>query len=163
MNEGYLHVALRVMPILYFSHPEQSKNGCIIFLYYVAKYNETMIICLMFKKGYEKMTIGSKIKNLRKSRKMTQEDFAQQVGISRSTLSCYEIGQRTPNLKTLSDIAEIFGIGLDYFGVSAKDEAFDLLTRAKEVFENQDISTETKEELYHEFMKLYLAMKEQQK
>ena len=106
------------------------------------------------------MTIGSKIKNLRKSRKMTQEDFAARIGVSRSTLSCYEIGQRTPSLKTLSDIAEIFGIGLDYFGVSAKDEAFDLLTRAKKVFENENVSLETKEELYHEFMKLYLKMKE---
>ena len=106
------------------------------------------------------MTIGIKIKNLRKSRKMTQEDFAERIGVSRSTLSCYEIGQRTPSLKTLQEIAQIFGIGLDYFGVSVKDDAFDLLTRAKEVFENEDISTETKEELYHEFMKLYLKVKE---
>ena len=109
------------------------------------------------------MTIGSKIKNLRKSRKMTQEDFAARIGVSRSTLSCYEIGQRTPSLKTLTDIAEIFGIGLDYFGVSAKDEAFDLLTRAKEVFENRAVPDQTKDEIYHELMKLYIKMKEMQK
>ena len=48
------------------------------------------------------MHIGNKIKNLRKSRKMRQEDFAEKIGVSRSTLSCYEIGQRTPSLKTLS-------------------------------------------------------------
>lgn len=109
------------------------------------------------------MHIGTKIKNLRKSRKMRQEDFAAQIGVSRSTLSCYEIGQRTPSLKTLMEIAEIFGIGLDYFGISATDEAFDLLARAKEVFENDNVSSETKEDLYHEFMKLYLSMKELQK
>ncbi len=109
------------------------------------------------------MTIGSKIKNLRKSRKMTQEDFAARIGVSRSTLSCYEIGQRTPSLKTLSDIAEIFGIGLDYFGLTPKDEAFDLLARAKEVFENTKVPQEAKEELYQEFMRLYLKMKESQK
>lgn len=104
--------------------------------------------------------IGEKIKLLRKSRKMTQEDFSQKIGVSRSTLSCYEIGQRTPSLKTLQEIAEIFGIGLDYFGLSATDEAFDLLARAKEVFESDKVSTETKENLYHEFMKLYLKIKE---
>ena len=104
--------------------------------------------------------IGAKIKNLRKSRKMTQEDFAQRIGVSRSTLSCYEIGQRTPSLKTLQEIAEIIGVGLDYFGVTAKDEAFDLLARAKEVFEDESVPTATKEELYHEFMKLYLKIKE---
>ena len=106
------------------------------------------------------MNIGNKIKNLRKSRKMRQEDFAQKIGVSRSTLSCYEIGQRTPTLKTLQEIATIFGVGLDYFGLSAKDEAFDLLARAKDVFEDRTIPDSTKEELYQEFMKLYLQMKE---
>ena len=104
--------------------------------------------------------IGLKIKNLRKSRRLTQQDFADKIGVSRSTLSCYEIGQRTPNLKTLQEIAELFGIGLDYFGISATDEAFDLLARAKEVFENTSVSDEAKEQLYQEFMKLYLKMKE---
>lgn len=106
------------------------------------------------------MEIGGKIKNLRKSRKITQHEFAEKIGVSRSTLSCYEIGQRTPNLKTLQQIANIFGVGLDYFGISEKDEAFDLLARAKEVFESEDVSTETKEALYHEFMKMYLNLKE---
>lgn len=104
--------------------------------------------------------IGAKLKNLRKSRKLTQEEFAEKIGVSRSTLSCYEIDQRTPSIKTLQIIAENFGVGLDYFGISAKDEAFDLLARAKDVFENEAISTETKEALYTEFMKLYLKMKE---
>lgn len=104
--------------------------------------------------------IGAKIKTLRKSRKMTQEDFAEQIGVSRSTLSCYEVGQRTPNMKILQDIAQLCGVGLDYFGLSSKDEAFDLLARAKDVFESDEVPSETKEELYHEFMKLYLRMKE---
>lgn len=107
------------------------------------------------------MNVGIKIKNLRKSRKMTQEDFAERIGISRSTLSCYETEQRTPNLKTLQQISEAFGVGLDYFGISAKDEAFDLLARAKEVFENDNVSVEAKENLYHEFMKLYLKLKDE--
>jgi transcriptional regulator with XRE-family HTH domain len=115
------------------------------------------------KKAGKTMTnhqIGAKLKNLRKSRKLTQAEFAEKVGVSRSTLSCYEIDQRTPSVKTLQHIAQMFGVGLDYFGISTKDEAFELLARAKEVFENEAVSTETKEQLYTEFMKLYLAMKE---
>ena len=106
------------------------------------------------------MFIGDKIKNLRKSRKLTQAEFAQKIGVSRSTLACYEVGERVPNLKTLQEITEAFGIGLDYFDLSVKDEAFDLLARAKEVFESKDASSDTKEELYREFMKLYLKVKE---
>ena len=109
------------------------------------------------------MEIGGKIKNLRKSRKITQLEFAEKIGVSRSTLSCYEIGQRTPNLKTLQEIANIFGVGLDYFGISEKDEAFELLARAKEVFESENVSVETKENLYREFMKMYLDLKEVEK
>lgn len=106
------------------------------------------------------MFIGDKIKNLRKSRKLTQAEFAQKIGVSRSTLACYEVGERVPNLKTLQEITEAFGIGLDYFDLSVKDEAFDLLARAKEVFESKEVSSDTKEELYREFMKLYLKVKE---
>ena len=108
------------------------------------------------------MTIGDKIKALRKSRRMTQEDFSQKIGVSRSTLSCYEIGERTPNVKTLQHIADQFDLSLDYFylGLNEQDEASELLARARNVFDNEDISIETKEELYREFMKLYLAIKE---
>lgn len=107
------------------------------------------------------MAIGAKLKNLRKSRKMTQQEFAAKIGVSRSTLSCYEIDSRTPTLKTLQQIADTFGVGLDYFGISAaKNEALELLARAKDVFENESIPAETKEQLYTEFMKLYLKIKE---
>lgn len=106
------------------------------------------------------MTLGKQIKALRKNKHLTQYDFAEKLNISRSTLSCYETGQRTPNIKTLQDIARICGVGLDYFGLDIKNEAFDLLARAQTVFESDQIPDETKEELYREFMKLYLKMKE---
>lgn len=102
--------------------------------------------------------IGKKLKQLRKSKGMTQEDVAEKVNITRSTISNYEIGRRTPHLKDLSSLAGVFGVGLDYFGVSPKDEAFDLIARAKEIFESTDVPRETKESLYREMMKLYLEL-----
>lgn len=112
-------------------------------------------------KGSEKMSqdIGRKIKQLRKARKITQEDLAERVKIKRSTISNYEIGRRTPHLKDLQKLAESFGVGLDYFGVHSTDEVFDVLARAKDVFENDKISDTAKEELYMEFMKMYLNLK----
>lgn len=90
---------------------------------------------------------------------MTQEDVATKVGITRSTISNYEIGRRTPHLKDLQKLADVFNVGLDYFGISPKDEAIDLLERAREVFNNEAIDRFTKEELYQEFMQLYLDLK----
>ena len=103
--------------------------------------------------------IGSKIKHLRKSRKLTQQELSNKLDIKRSTISNYEIGRRTPHLKDLQTIASAFGVGLDYFGIQKTDEVFDVLARAKEVFQSQDVSPHEKEQLYMEFMKMFLELK----
>ena len=102
--------------------------------------------------------IGAKLKILRKGRKLTQEQLADRLGVNRATISNYEIGRRLPNLNDLKRFAEFYGVGLDYFGVVSKDEMFDLLSRARDVFESDAISKEQKEEIYREIMKLYLKM-----
>lgn len=102
--------------------------------------------------------IGKKLKQLRRSKGLTQEQVAEKVDITRSTISNYEIGRRTPHLKDLSALAAVYGVGLDYFGISKKDEAFELLARAKELFQSEDVPRDTKESLYREMMKLYLQM-----
>lgn len=103
-------------------------------------------------------SIASKLKILRKGRKLTQEQLAERLGVNRATISNYEIGRRLPNLNDLKRFAEFYGVGLDYFGVVSKDEMFDLLSRARDVFESDAISKEQKEEIYREIMKLYLNM-----
>lgn len=103
-------------------------------------------------------SIGAKLKILRKGRKLTQEQLAEKLGVNRATISNYEIGRRLPNLNDLKRFAEFYGVGLDYFGVVSKDEMFDLLSRARDVFESDAISKEDKEEIYREIMKLYLKM-----
>lgn len=107
--------------------------------------------------------IGRKIKQLRKSKAMSQQELADKMKISRSTISNYEIGRRTPHLNDLKKVCKIFGVGYDYFGVKPKDEAYNLLARAKDVFESDDVPLKVKEELYREFMKLYLDMKGDEK
>lgn len=103
-------------------------------------------------------SIGAKLKILRKGRKLTQEQLAEKLGVNRATISNYEIGRRLPNLNDLKRFAEFYGVGLDYFGVVSKDEMFDLLSRARDVFASDAISKEEKEEIYKEIMKLYLNM-----
>ncbi len=104
--------------------------------------------------------IGRKLRTLRKGKKLTQQDVADRLGLVRATVSNYEVGKRTPHLSLLKKFAEFYGVTLDYFGVSTNDEIFELISRAREVFNNEDISTQTKEDLYKEFMRLYLNLKE---
>lgn len=104
-------------------------------------------------------TIGAKLKALRKSQRMTQQTVADKVGITRATLSNYEIDRRTPDLKTLRKLAECFGVGLDYFDVVPADEVLELLAKAKEIFESEHISEERKNDLFERIMRLKLGMK----
>lgn len=102
--------------------------------------------------------IGNKIKSLRKSKRMTQAQLSDALGISRASVSNYEVGRRSPHLSELKRIAEYFGVGLDYFGIVSTDEVFDLLARAKEVFNSEDVPKEKKDGLYKSLMRLYLDM-----
>lgn len=51
-----------------------------------------------------------KLSKLREERKMTQEDVANAVGISRSFYGLIEIGERNPTFGLAKRIAGVFGV-----------------------------------------------------
>ena len=102
--------------------------------------------------------VGGKIKALRLGRGLTQQQLADKLNINRSTISNYENGNREPRLNELAAIAEVLGVSTDIFGIVAKDEAFELMQRAKAVFENPAIERAKKEAIYKELMRLYLSL-----
>ena len=104
-------------------------------------------------------SIGQKLKTLRKLRKLTQEQAAEQLGITRATVSNYEVGRRSPHISELKRIGEFYGVGLDYFGLAPTDEVFDMISRAREVFESEAVPKEKKQEIFDELMKLYIKIK----
>lgn len=106
-------------------------------------------------------SIGQKLQTLRKGRKLTQAEMAEKLGLTRCTVSNYECGRRSPHLSELKRIAEYFGVGLDYFGIVSKDEVFDLISRAREVFKSNAVPKERKEDIYKELMKLYLELEKE--
>ena len=105
------------------------------------------------------LSIGHKIKILRKGRKLTQQELADKLNVNRSSISNYEINRRVPPVKELQKICDFFGVGMDYFGVVTKNDAFDLISRAKDVFTDDKISKEDKEEVFFELLNLYNAIR----
>lgn len=58
---------------------------------------------------------GVTLKKLREDAKLSQEQLADIIGISKSTIGMYEQGKRMPNTNTiLKDIASYFGVTIDY-------------------------------------------------
>lgn len=53
-------------------------------------------------------------KRLRTSTGLTQAEMAQKLGISKSTISMYENGNREPDFETLEMIADFFNVDIDY-------------------------------------------------
>lgn len=115
-------------------------------------------------KSFDTKTVGEKVKELRKSRSMTQDELGEKVlgGISRPQISNLERGSRNFSIHQLYSIANYFGVTLEYLGLKTEVvETNDLLERAKLIFENENVPLEEKQELYEEVMKLYLSAKEQ--
>ena len=64
-------------------------------------------------KGAEGMDFGSQIKKLRTSRKLTQEQLAQKLNVSRQTISSWENNRNLPDLEMVVMIAKTFQLSLD--------------------------------------------------
>ncbi len=107
----------------------------------------------------EKEEIGQKIKILRKTRGLTQQQLAEKLKVKRATISNYEIGRRSPHIKELEAISEALGVNLEYFGFGGS-AAVDLVARAKVLFADETISAEEKAQAYKEIMKIYLDMED---
>ena len=55
-----------------------------------------------------------RLKELREEQRLSQNGLALKLNVSQSTISAYEVGDRTPDLETLIAIAQFFGVSLDY-------------------------------------------------
>jgi transcriptional regulator with XRE-family HTH domain len=66
-------------------------------------------------KELNKLGIGSKIKNLRKQKKISPSELAQKLKITTVLLSQIEESVVTPTIGTLLNMARVFGVGIDYF------------------------------------------------
>ena len=64
--------------------------------------------------GMNNPSLGEKLLRLRKEMKMTQDDVAKILGMSRTSFSKYEKGNSAPPLQVLRKIAAIYNVGLEY-------------------------------------------------
>ena len=59
------------------------------------------------------MENGKKIMELRKKKGLSQEDLADKIGVARQTISKWELGETSPDIKQAKELSKIFNVSLD--------------------------------------------------
>lgn len=65
-----------------------------------------------------------RLKELRKALRLTQEEFAEKIGLSRSYINLIEMGKKNPADRTIRDICRIFKVNYDWLVYGEGDEIF---------------------------------------
>ena len=87
---------------------------------------------MVMTKGGQKMTLGERIKEVRTSKGLTQEQFSGKIGLSRNYVARIEIGERLPSDRTIKDICREFGVD-ELWLRTGIGEAFSVPTREEEM------------------------------
>jgi len=89
-----------------------SRNICVSGTdYIIYKYQKQQKEVKFIRKGGNHIL---RIRELREQARLNQEGLALKLNVSQSTISAYEVGDRTPDLEMLISMANIFHVALDY-------------------------------------------------
>jgi transcriptional regulator with XRE-family HTH domain len=93
--------------------------------------------------------LGERLIKLRKSRKLTQQQIADKLHLSRGTYAQYEIDRRVPEYVTLEKLADFFEVSLDYLvGRDIKEGKSQLSEIDRKILEGvKSLPEEKKEEV----------------
>lgn len=130
------------------------------------------------------MTFGSRLRELRNERNMTQEDLAKILKVSRATVGRYETDERFPDKEILQKLADYFDVSIDYllcrtdirnafipdeyqkqYKVTKRDlsQYEDFIQHAGAFFMNDEVAEEDKEKLFRDISELFWEAKEMNK
>lgn len=71
-------------------------------------------------------TFTERLKELRKRNKLTQEELAKALGVSRGAYASWENGRRKPDFLQLSNMADYFDTNIDYLVGRVDKECADI-------------------------------------
>lgn len=98
----------------------------------------------------------NRIKQLRREKKLTQEELSKIIGVVRTTIAGYERGVICPSQDKLILLAQYFGVSADYI-IGKTDVRNELTTTSKDIYENLQLIIDvlqSNEEVYCNGIKL---------
>lgn len=100
-----------------------------------------------------KKSLGLRIRELRKSKNLTQERLAELVGIGTANISYIETGRFAPSIETLAKLSEVFGVS------PYELYMFEHLKPVDELRKELIAALNASDKLVGEMYKFYLAVK----
>lgn len=79
------------------------------------------------------MELGDKILELRKNKNLSQESLAEKLNVTRQTISKWELGETSPDIKQAKELSKIFDISLDELvGNKKKDIQYEKIIKIED-------------------------------
>lgn len=106
--------------------------------------------------------MNGRIKEIRLAHELTQEQFADKLGLSRNFITQLENGTKQPSERTLSDICRIFSINSEWLR-SGKGEMKIELTKNQEIAQFlNDVMAEDDEDFRKNFVEVLASLNEKE-
>lgn len=86
------------------------------------------------------MDIGKNISKLRKRQNLSQEQLAEKIGVTRQTISNWELGESSPDIRQAKKLSKTFDISLDQLVTDAQKVYVDSSSRGYEYISKIKIS-----------------------
>lgn len=100
------------------------------------------------------MTIGERVKELRKQVNLTQQAFADGLNLKRNTVGSYEVNVVEPSDRTISDICREFNVNETWLR-TGEGEMFNQITRSEKI---TSFLTEITEDEGDDFKRRFVEM-----
>ena len=99
------------------------------------------------------MTIGERIKEVRKNEKLTQQEFADRLNLKRNTVGSYEVNVVVPSDRTIKDICDKFGIREEWLR-TGEGEMFVQIARSDEVMDFGEVTRDDDDTFKKRFVEM---------
>ena len=84
------------------------------------------------------MTVGARIAECRKNKKISQESIAEALNVSRQTVSKWETDQAVPDTYNMIMLSKFFGVSVEYIACGEAGAKVDLSASAADSEDEED-------------------------
>lgn len=103
-------------------------------------------------KELDKLTLGQKVKKIRKWTGKSQQTLANDIGVSIDTIKSIETERSNPSIETLSKLSDIFDISTDYLLGKTKDSSLPYEVMLKKYTDLKNSAKDKESEKFFDFM-----------